>query len=190
MPVNTNDINDKGGNKIAVVELDSDYAVVSNLVEGTNCLDLGHIVSSEVELRANKEEYKSEDGLIRQTSYEYISETSGILMEVNKLAVDFLCFTVRDKVYLEYKYMGIRGGKYQEIFKVVRVTPQMKVTTPGGAKSMPYDSTAIVPVNAVTISSGSITAIKAALTHTGIKTAGPVTIAVNQEFVMVETAVN
>ncbi|RPI19019.1 MAG: hypothetical protein EHM58_03125 [Ignavibacteriae bacterium] len=190
MPVNTNDINDKGGNKIAVIELDENYAIVENLSEGTNCLDLGHIASSEVELKANKEEYKSEDGVIRQTSYEYMANTSGILMEINKTAIDFLCFTVRDKMYLEYKYLGIRGGKHQEIFKVVKITPQMKVTAPGGAKSMPYESTAIVPMSSVMISADDIVAIRLAIAHVGIRTPGPVTIAANTEFVLVETGVN
>lgn len=189
MPVSITDINDKGGNKIAIVELDNDFVVVPALAEGTNCLDLGLLASSEIEMKANKEEFKSEDGVIRQTSYEYLADTTGILMEINKQVVDFLCYSVRNRIYLEYKYLGIRGGKYQEMFKIVKVTPQMKLATPGGAKSMPYESTAICPTNTVVISAENITAIKAALMHVGIKTPGPVVIGGNIEFTMMETDV-
>jgi hypothetical protein len=189
MPVNTNDINDKGGNKIAIVEVGSDYHIVTNLLEGTNCLDLGHIASSESELKAGKEEYKSEDGVVRQTSYEYTANTTGVLMEVNKTIVDFLCFTVRGKTYIEYKYLGIRGGKHQEIFKLVKVTPQMKVASPGGTKSMPYESTAIAASSDISISGDNIAAINTALPHCKIKADRSIVILADTEFVMIETGV-
>ncbi len=189
MPVNTNDINDKGGNKIAIVEVDNDYNILENLSEGTNCLDLGHIASSESELKAGKEEYKSEDGVVRQTSYEYTANTTGVLMEINNIIINFLCFGVRGKTYIEYKYLGIRGGKHQEIFKLVKVTPQMKIASPGGTKSMPYESTAIAASSDVSISGDDIININTALPHCRIKADRSIVILADTEFVMIETEV-
>jgi hypothetical protein len=186
MPVNIREIKDKGGNKIAIIEVDDNYAVKTPVTEGVTAIDLGHISGSDFEQSAGKEEYRSEDGIVRASDYEYTIKTTGILMQRSKKIIDFLTLTVKDKFYLQYKYMGIVGGRHQEVFAVVRVTPQTKIATPGASKSFPYEATHIAPGGTITISAQDIADIKTEL-GINVHTAGPVTIPANQEFVIVET---
>jgi hypothetical protein len=189
MSANLGNIKDKGGNKIAVVELDENNQIPFGLTAGANCIDAGHIANSDLAIKTKKTIFKNEAGETVASDFDYEGITSGILMETNKQKLDFFAFTVRNKKHLEYKYLGFKGGNYQEVFKIVEITPQMKIAAPGGSKSMPYESTAIVIRDNFTISSGSIAQIERAL-GIDIKTAGPVTIPGGTEHVIVETAVS
>jgi len=189
MSSNLGNIKDKGGNKIAVVELDSSSQIPSSLTAGTNCIDAGHIANSDLAIKTKKTIFKNEAGEAVAADFDYEGITSGILMETDKQKLDFFAFAVRNKKHLEYKFLGIKGGNYQEVFKVVEITPQMKIAAPGGAKSMPYESTAIVMRDNYTISSDAIRQIETAL-GIDIKTAGPVIIPGGSEHVIVETAVS
>ena len=189
MSSNINNIKDKGGNKIAVAELDSSGQIVTNLTAGVNCLDAGHLANSDLSVKTKKTSHRNEAGEIAASDYEYEGITSGILMETDKQKLDYLSFGVRNKKHLEYKYLGIKNGSHQEVFKIVEITPQMKISAPGGAKSMPYESTAVFKNTDFVLSQNSISAIEAALSI-DIKTAGPVTIPKNSEHVIVESAVS
>lgn len=188
MSSNINNIKDKGGNKIAIAELDSSGQIVSSLSAGINCLDAGHLANSGLEVKTKKTLHKNEAGESVASDYEYEGITSGILMETDKQKLDYLTFGVRNKKHLEYKYLGIKNGSHQEVFKIVEITPQMKLSSPGSAKSMPYESTAAFKTADFVLSQNSISAIEAALSI-DIKTAGPVTIPKGSEHVIVETAV-
>ncbi len=189
MSANLGNIKDKGGNKIAVVELDDNIQLPSTLTAGTNCIDAGHIANSDLAIKTKKTIFKNEAGETVAADFDYEGITSGILMETDKQKLDFFAFAVRNKKHLEYKYLGIKSGKYQEVFKIVEITPQMKLAAPGGTKSMPYESTAIVLRDNYTISTGAIGQIETAL-GIDIKTAGPVTIPGGAEHVIVETTVS
>ena len=188
MSANIKNIKDKGGNKIAIVELDVNDSIPVNLVSGQNCLDLGHLANSELAIKTKKTLFKNEAGETVATDFDFEGNTSGILMETDKQKLDMLSIGVRNKRHLEYKYLGIKGGSHQEVFKIVEVTPQMKVSSPGGAKSMPYESTAIVMHSNYVISPLAISEIESALSI-DIKTPGPVTIPDGQEHVIIETEV-
>ncbi|MBM4158592.1 MAG: hypothetical protein FJ216_07420 [Ignavibacteria bacterium] len=180
-------ISDKGGNLIALVELDGDNKIPETLEDGVNCIILGHINESETDLKASKEIFKSEDGKPRATEYSYEGGSKATLMQRGKDILDFLCFSVRDKKFLEIKYLGIVDGKLHEKFSVVEVTPQMLIKTPGAAKSNPYESTIIVQRSAVEISSDDIDAINEELGEDTIKCTS-FSIPADQEHVLVETS--
>jgi hypothetical protein len=175
MSSNLRNIGDKGGNKIAVFELDSNLQFPVELVSGVNCLDLGHIANSELALKTKKTVYKNEAGQVVASDFEHEGATTGTLMETDKLKLDFLTYTVRNKKYLEYKYLGIKGGNHQESFKIAEITPQMKISSPGGAKSMQYESTAVANGSDFVLDQQMIYAAELAL-GINIRTSGPVTI--------------
>jgi len=187
--MNINAISDKGGNRIILCELDPSLNVLTPPVHGVNALDAGYILQSSFEQKAAKEQFKSEDGLVRAVDYSYETRTTAILMQRDKTLVDFLTQTVKGKLYLQYHYRGIAGAKYQEIFSVVKVTPQTKIDTPGAAKSFPYEAVHMVVDASLTISSAVISAIESEL-DVDIKTSGPVVIPSGKEFVIVETDVS
>ncbi len=188
MSANIKNIKDKGGNKIAIVELDQNGAIPGNLAAGQNCLDLGHIANSGLAINAKKTMFKNEAGETVAADFDFEGITSGILMETDKQKLDMLAIGVRNKRHLEYKYLGIKGGAHQEVFKIVEITPQMKVSTPGGAKSMPYESTAISLHDDFVISAFTLSSIENAL-GIDIKSPGPVTIPEGLEQVIIETEV-
>jgi hypothetical protein len=189
MSANLKNIRDKGGNKIAIVALNELDQLPSILTSGTNCLDLGHLANSDIAIKTKKTVYKNEAGETVAADFDYEGITGGILMETDKLKLDYLSFIVRNKRHLEYKYLGIKGGNYQEVFKIAEITPQMKISSPGGIKSMPYESTAVMLSADFDITGSQITDIEAAL-GIDIKTAGPVTIPTGSEHVIVETRVS
>lgn len=183
-------IKDKGGNKLAVAQLNSNLALVTTLTAGTTLLNVGNISESGTTQETAKSEFKSEDGVTRATDYEYTLATSAVLMETDKTKLDFLADTVKGKRYLEYKYQGIKNGKYQEVWKLVEVTPQFNLQTPGGVTSMAYESTGIYPNSTVTFTataiSGLNTALGSALT---IRHTGAVAISPTKGFLITEKAV-
>ena len=193
MSKNASAILDKGGNQIINVILNPDNSFPETLTpyaNGTgNCIDLGHIKSSGAGTKADKQEFKSEDGVVRKTDYEYSGITSGVLMETNKDKLDWLAFEVRGKQVLEIKYQGIKSGKYQEVFRITNVTPQINVESPGGAGSLKYESTASVQSTDTAFTADNLSDIETALDII-IKAAGPVTIPANREHEIVETIVN
>jgi len=187
--MNINAISDKGGNRIILCELNSSLNVITPPVHGTRALDAGYILQSSFEQKAAKEQFKSEDGLVRAVDFSFDTRTTAILMQRDKVLVDFLTQTVKGKLYLQYHYRGIAGAKHQEIFSVVKVTPQTKIDTPGAAKSFPYEATHMAMNVNVTISTETIAAIESAM-DVDIKTTGPVVIPSGKEFVIVETVVS
>lgn len=193
MSKNVSSILDKGGNQIVNVILNRDNSFHETLTPFTNgsgnCIDMGHIKSSGVGTKADKQEFKSEDGVVRKTDYEYSGITSGVLMETDKDKLDWLAFAVRGSQVLEIKYQGIKNGKYQEVFRIVNVTPQVNVESPGGAGSLKYESTASVQSIDVQFTAQNLADIESALDIT-IRTAGPVTIPANREHEIVESVVN
>jgi hypothetical protein len=180
-------LRDKGGNQLVIVELDSSNAVPGTITNGVNALNCGLIFESQLDIDANVEKFKAEDGKTYGQDEEYEGKTSGVLMETSKLIADYLAFGTRNKIHLELKYEGIKDGKHQEVFKIVDVTPQMHFKTPGGTKAMRYDSTAIPQAAPVVFSAANLTAIETAL-GVNIRTPGPVTLPAEQEHVIVETA--
>ena len=180
-------LRDKGGNLLIIVELDSSNAIPPTITNGVNSLNCGLLAESQLDIDANLEKFKAEDGKTYGQDEEYEGKTSGVLMETSKLIADYLAFGTRNKIHLEIKYEGIKDGKHQEVFKIVDVTPQMHFKTPGGTKAMKYESTAIPQSQPVIFSSGNLTAIESAL-GVSIKASGPVTIPADQEHVIVETA--
>lgn len=181
-------LRDKGGNLLVIVELNDNLAIPVSIIKGVNSLNCGLIFESQVDIETKTEKFKAEDGRTYGQDEEYEGKTSGILMETSKLITDYLAFGTRGKLHLEIKYEGIKGGKHQEVFKLADVTPQMHFKTPGGTKAMKYESTSIIQSQPVTFSAANIAAIKSAL-GVNIKTAGPITIPVEQEHVIVETEI-
>jgi hypothetical protein len=183
-----NTISDKGGNKIVLCQVDNDLNIITPIVSGVNAIDAGFIFQSSFEQKASREQFKSEDGLVRAVDFSYDTRTTAILMQRDKPLIDFLTGTVKGKLYVQYHYRGIAGAKHQEIFSVVKVTPQTRIDTPGAVKSFPYEATHLAISGPVTISASHISQIESAL-GVDIKTAGPVVIPEGAEFVLVETNV-
>lgn len=185
MPFNPGAITDKGGNVLAISEV-TDAWVLITPAAGTTSLLLGHISSSDIGSGTTKTEYKSEDGKVRASDFEFSLNTTGVLMQTDKALIDFLAETVKGKLYLEYKYQGIKDGKKQEYFKLGTVTPQFKNTTPGGTTSMPYEHTGIYPTATVTFNSTQLALIEVALGITIYATG--VSITASKGFDLKETA--
>lgn len=186
MPVNPGGITDKGGNKVCLAEVTDAWAL-KTLTAGTNALDVGHVANSDIAQTTSKTEYKSEDGKPRASDFEYSLNTTGQLMQTDKVTIDFLAESVKSKYFLQYKYQGIKDGKHQEIFTLGQVTPQFKITTPGGTTSMPYEFTGIYPTATVAFTSTNLVAIETALSCTIYCTGASIT--ASQGFVVKETAV-
>jgi hypothetical protein len=193
MSKNSSSILDKGGNQILNVILNPDNSFPESLVPFTNgagnCIDLGHIKSSGLSTKADKQEFKSEDGIVRKTDYDYSGTTFSILMETDKDKLDWLAYAIRGKQVLEIKYQGIKNAKYQEVFRIVNVTPQINVESPGGAGSLKYESTASVQSSDVQFTAQNLTDIETALDIT-IRTMGPVIIPADREHEIVETVIS
>ncbi len=181
-------IKDKGGNKIALIELDSAFALPGTITPGTNAIDLGHLAESKMPTNPKEQEFESEDGVVRAREQSRVIKTEATMMERHKQLVDFIAYTVSGKTYLQYRYAGIVNGKYQEYFAIVQPKDQVNIQTPGAAKSNKYEATHIAPDSAVVFSSEDITAIENALGIT-IRAAGPFTISANREFILIETNV-
>lgn len=188
MPTNISNIKDKGGNKISLAELDENYLLPGHWTAGVNCIDLGHIASSQLEMKTARTKFKNEAGEPVSTEHEFEGITTAVLMETDKEKADFLAFRTRNRKYLEYKYLGIKGGKHQESFKIAEVTPQMKMASPGGTKSLQYESSSCILPSDFVISTQGIIDFETAL-GINIRTAGPVTIAARTEHVIIETPV-
>ena len=194
MPYNQGAISDKNRNKKGILCLSevTDAWVIrtpaSDASTITFSINLGEISESSVDQVASKAEYKNEAGVVKHTEFEYSLNTTGTLMERDKIKVDFLAHGCKNKLYLEYKYTGIVDGKHQEHFKFVQVTPQYSIKLPGGASSMKYESTGVFPDAAVTISSTNLAAIETALSITIHCTGVAITAA--QGYVLKETAVS
>src|SRR5512146_934061 len=186
MPFDPGAIFDKGGDVLALNQLTDAYALYTPTVTNTTGIVLGHLSSSDYEQTADVTEYKSEDGKVRASDETYNLNTSGVLMQSDKLITDFLAHTVKGNFYLEYKYGGDYNGKKHEYFKIVKVTPQFKKSAPGGVTSMPYKSTGIFPESDVTFTTTDIASIETLL-GISIYTTLAVTITAAQGFVYVET---
>jgi hypothetical protein len=186
--MNINAISDKGGNRIILCGMDESHNIITPPVHGENALDAGYILQSSFEQKASKEQFKSEDGIVRAVDFTYETRTTAILMQRDKTLIDFLSQSVKGKLYLQYHYRGIANAKHQEIFSVVRITPQAKIDTPGAAKSFPYEAAHIAMNVQLTVSAEVISAIESAL-DVDIKTTGPVIIPAGAEFVIIETVV-
>ncbi len=186
MPVNPGGITNNGGNKVCLGEVTDAWAL-KTLTAGTNALDVGHIANSDIGQASAKTEFKSEDNKVRAADFDFSLNTTGQLMQTDKVTIDFLAESVKNKYFLQYKYQGIKDGKHQEIFTLGQVTPQFKITTPGGASSMPYEFTGIYPSATVTFNSTNLAAIETALSVTIYCTGASIT--ASQGFVVKETVV-
>lgn len=187
MATNTGAIQNFGGNKIALLQAtDAGALFTTAMTAGTNCYDLGHISQSSIGEQTTKTEYKSEDGKVRNTDYEYSLMTTGTLMQTDKAGIYFLAVTVKNKFYFEYKYEGLNDGKHQECFKWGKVTPQFLKTTPGAVTSFPYEFEGLFPDSAITITQTTLASLETAL-GIAIAYTGDVTIAADEGFVIYET---
>jgi len=186
MPFDSGDIFDKGGNVLAVNQLTDAYALYTPTVTNTTGIVLGHISSSDVEQTADETIYKAEDGKAKATDESYNLNTAGVLMQSGKTITDFLSNTVKGKFYLQYKYGGDYNGVKHEYFTIVKIKPQFKKSAPGGAASMPYNSTGIFPDSDVTFSTTVIASIETLL-GISIYTSTDVTITAAQGFAYIET---
>lgn len=179
-------LRDKGGNRLIIVELDENLQIAHGIANGVNALDCGLIFSSQVDVDTKIEKFKAEDGKTYSQEETYEGKISGVLMETSKLIADYLAFGVRDKLHLEIKYEGIKGGRHQEVFRIADVTPQMHFKTPGGTSAMKYESFAVVKNFEVYFPPENLAAIENALGII-IYTEGPVSIPAGQEHVIIET---
>jgi hypothetical protein len=179
-------LRDKGGNLIVIVELDENLTIPTGIANGINALNCGLIFESQIDIDTKIEKFKAEDGRTYSQEETYEGKTSGVLMETSKKIADYLVFGVRDKIHLEIKYEGIKGGKHQEIFKVADVTPQLHFKTPGGTSAMKYESFAVVKDQEVFFSEADLEAIETALGVT-IHAPGPVSIQPGFEHAIIET---
>lgn len=186
MARNPGAIVDSGGNLIALAEV-SDAWALKTLTAGTNAIDAGEISTSDISQTTSKTEYKNEKKKTVATDFEYSLNTTGTLMQTDKATIDFFAESVKNKYFLQYKYMGVKDGKNQEMFTLGTVTPQFKIATPGGATSMPYEHTGIYPATTVTFNSTMLAAIETALSITIYATGASITS--SQGFVVKETAV-
>lgn len=176
-----------GGNLIALVELDSSYAIPGTITENTNAIKLQCQQESDDPLETTEEILRTEDGLIADVDQEHAARTTAVLLENDAAKANFLAYTTRGKVYLEIKYLGICNGSHEELFSIVRLKPARSRKTPKG--TMPYESTHIPPQAAVTFSAENITSIETGLSI-AVRAAGPVTIPAGQEDLTVTTAVS
>lgn len=186
MPANPGAIRDKGANLLAVAEVTDAWAL-KTLTAGTNALHYGHLTSSSLGQTTSKETFNSEDGKPRLSEFTYSLDTTGVLMQADKVIIDFNSESVKDKYFLQYKLMSLnRDGKKQEHFSLGQVTPQFKVDAPGGTASMPYEFSGIYPDATVTFNSTMLVAIETALSITIYCTG--VSITASQGFCIKETA--
>jgi hypothetical protein len=164
MSYTLDEININGANLLWIVELDSSLAVVTGLVEATNCLNLGHIKETEQGQSADKTESKSEDGLVRKTEFTYSGMTKATIMQASLINTDYLSNGVKTKTYLEGKKIFVTGaGKAIEMFKIVQVTPQHNIKTPGADASFIYESATIFPSAAISFTAAVLLSIETAL---------------------------
>lgn len=108
----------------------------------SNTYDLGHVAQSTVAQTTTKTTYKSEDGEVQLSDYEYERVTTATLMQSDKDLIDYLADTVKGATVLQIKYNGVVNGADQWIYMVGQVTPQFNITRPDGANSMQYEFTA------------------------------------------------
>ncbi len=188
MAQNASNISGLGGNRMAIWQLTTAYAVLTSYTNNTNCCDLGHIKDSDTKTTPKKTPYESEDGIVRALEETRLLETDVILLEADKAKTDYLAFNTRGlNAVLQYRYVGIRGAKYQEIFALVDRDSLFNLKTPGGADSGKYSATHIAPAVSVTFTAGDLTLLT---TPTGITFhCTSATIPANQEYAMMETAV-
>lgn len=181
-------LNNYGGNQLLLISLDENFSVPNEIINGVNALNCGLIYQSDIEITSSVEIFKAEDGRIYGFDQEFEAKTSGVLMETSKLIADYLAFKTRYNYQLEIKYQGIKAAKHQEIFKIVKVVPQMKFSSPGGIKAMKYESIAVVNPQNITFNENNLNAIKAAL-NANIYASGPVTIPAYNEHIIIETGI-
>ena len=81
-------LRDKGGNLLIIVELDSSNAIPPTITNGVNSLNCGLLAESQLDIDANVEKFKAEDGKTYGQHEEYEGKTSGVLMETSKLIAD------------------------------------------------------------------------------------------------------
>lgn len=171
------EIQSKGGNLIALVELDTDFAIPTVLTAGTNCINLGHIQESTDGVTSKKTDKMNERGQIVSTEFDYTGSTTGTLMQRSATIRNFLANKVRDKIYLEIKNLGIVGKNTHERFSIVKVSANDSVKTPDG--TIKYESSYIVPQSDTTFDTEDFTAIETALGITIAATSA--TIKANEE---------
>lgn len=129
-------------------------------------IDMGEISESEPGLQTDVTEFKNEAGVSVNSEFQYKLNTTATLMERDKIKVDFLGHWVKNRYFLQYKYMGIVDGKNQEYFTLGKVTPQFNLKLPGGASALKYDFKGIFPSSTITFTGTQLAAIETALTIT------------------------
>lgn len=174
---------DKGGNVLINQILNTTNTITT--VSASYTFDLGMVGSSDVNQTTSVETFKSEDGEIQSTSYDYDRRTTAVLMQSDKDLVDYLGDTVKSKSILEIKYLGYRAGKHCWFFKVGNVTPQFSVKSPGGTASMNYEHVGIDVSSALTFTSTDLASISTLLSLSNFPTTA-VTISASKSFEYVE----
>jgi len=163
---------DTGGNKLVLVEctIASNTVTFATLAAGTTCVDVGAIANSDVDLKPNKTEKKSEDGENQKSTFIYSRMTTGVLMQEDKELLDFLAVTVRNKTHLEAKYLGYVDALHQWYFKFVEVTPQHNIKRSAENSNLNYESTGVKIPASVTISATTLASISALLSLSNFPT--------------------
>lgn len=156
-------INKKGDNLMWIVQLDSTLAVVASLVDGSNCLNLGHITTHQSAFTSSKEELKSEDGKARKTEFEFSGMYSATLMQTNAALVNYL----RDSTKGQRHLLGVKhftrdSGVVTEEFAIVDVTPQGTISGTEGHNSNAFEATAAYPDTSITFNSTVLASIETA----------------------------
>lgn len=191
MSVQPQYISNLGGNKVVQFLFDdtTNTLVTASLVSGTNFMDLGEIADSKVAVTPSEEVFKSEDGVVKQTSTTFDGKITVTNMQRSKELADWKLYTTRGNMkYITYKYDGYRNGKRIEIFGLTRNANSLDWTTPGGANSDKMEATYIAPSAAVALTTTQLAAMRTAI---GLSTypyvAVAISIPVGQEILVLES---
>lgn len=176
----------KGGNMIALVELDSSNAIPASLTAGTNCIVFKDVEESNSPGDSNEEILRTEDTVIADVDQEFSAKTVATLLENNEDKLNFIFYLTRGKKYLLIRYRGTNAANHEELFAIVRVKATRDDKAPKG--KLPFEATHIAPDAAAAFDSDDMTAIETALSITIRCTAA--TIPAGQEDKTVKTAVS
>lgn len=198
---NNANINPKGGNSIILTEVTlNPFTVLARVLytvaahaTGTG-LDLGHIKSSGYDSTPSEITEPNEAGITVYSDATSAPVTEGILMERDKVKLDFLRYKTEGRFYLQIHYQGIAGGKRQEEFSIGKLVSQKNASYPGAADvGLRYKFNKLAQTADSVISAAVMSTVGSGIMEvygvTIYTAAVPVTILANREDVLVETAV-
>jgi hypothetical protein len=141
---------------------------------------LGYIEQGKFSDITETEDYPDETGeIIASVENTRTVTIEALFMQSSKEILDFVGDECRNKFYALYRYEGIVAQKHQELFfPLVKVTPQIQLEA--GTKRPPFKATALKAPAAISLV---VTAIPA-------KAEGPIAIAKDKYYSIVETPIS